>query len=180
MTTATLTLTDFLLARIAEDEATILGAVRVEELPPGLSNHERAKLSWAKWQDFETRVPSVALEFACPTCEVSPGEGCLAMTAPRHAPQPADSMHGQRRALARAEISRRATTAALVRFADPARLLRECKAKRQIVEAAAHAAAWPVGTSGDMHTGVEMAWWDAARTLAIVYSDHPDYDEAWR
>ena len=50
---------------------------------------------------------------------------------------------------------------------DPARVLRECEAKRRIVD------------------DVKSGWFDtdldgACKHLAAVYSDHPDYDEAWR
>ena len=50
---------------------------------------------------------------------------------------------------------------------NPARVLRECEAKRRIVD------------------DVQCGWFDtdlagACKHLAAVYSDHPDYDEEWK
>ena len=55
---------------------------------------------------------------------------------------------------------------------EPDRLLAESEAKRRIVERAT-----------DYEHRVEAAFDEAeyiCRILAAVYSDHPDYDEAWR
>lgn len=67
----------------------------------------------------------------------------------------------------------------LVSFNLP-RLLRECEAKRQIVEIAEdHAdSADPIGHRGTMYfiddyQGVLLA-------LAAIYADHPDYQFGWR
>jgi hypothetical protein len=67
---------------------------------------------------------------------------------------------------------------------DPARVLAECEAKRQIVD---HAA-----TVSSMDQQIESEWgtrgsvpWDEdegirlLRLLALPYADHPDYDQAW-
>lgn len=58
---------------------------------------------------------------------------------------------------------------------DP-RLLRECEAKRRLIELAGETQqAWneEYGHSGPV-TGTEE-W----RILAAIYQDHPDYDPAW-
>lgn len=51
---------------------------------------------------------------------------------------------------------------------DPARVLRECAAKRALV--------YTLGGGGPIDDTVRN---DLA-PLAAVYADHPDYDEAWR
>ncbi len=54
---------------------------------------------------------------------------------------------------------------------DPARVLREVAAKRELIEQ--HVAYY-----GDGH---DRSWpVQVLSTLASVYSEHPDYDEAWR
>ncbi len=52
----------------------------------------------------------------------------------------------------------------------PARVLAECEAKRRIVEA----------HGSQLDARGEVYWSPEVRYLAQVYSDHPDYDEAWR
>lgn len=60
---------------------------------------------------------------------------------------------------------------------DPARVLAECEAKRQIVgecqEAIQESEVMPYGGSSGLGLAV-------LQSLAAVYADHPDYDEAWR
>lgn len=57
---------------------------------------------------------------------------------------------------------------------DPTRVLAECEAKRRIVEEFA---------KHDQRNSLEEQAWQAwhliLRTLAKVYSDHPDYDPTW-
>jgi hypothetical protein len=48
---------------------------------------------------------------------------------------------------------------------DPARVLAECEAKREIVQ-------WYGGALAEHEP--------ALRLLAAVYADHPDYDPSWR
>lgn len=56
---------------------------------------------------------------------------------------------------------------------DPARVLRECAAKRKLVEFyGGMAEKWP---NNDY-----MMWRLVLGTLAAVYSDHPDFDPEWR
>lgn len=59
------------------------------------------------------------------------------------------------------------------------RLLRECEAKRRIVET------FPIPFIADPPDGVELSdvaqvAVDVLRALAAVYVDHPDYDSKWR
>lgn len=56
---------------------------------------------------------------------------------------------------------------------DPARVLAEVDAKRQIVDGVAGA-----DPHGAYITGTFTAW-DALRLLALPYADHPDYREEW-
>jgi hypothetical protein len=62
---------------------------------------------------------------------------------------------------------------------DPARVLREVKAKRKILAEYA-----PVAKNDGEHEPEYAYGWAeglgmAVRALATVYSDHPDYDSAW-
>jgi Family of unknown function (DUF6221) len=73
---------------------------------------------------------------------------------------------------------------------DPARVLREVEAKRKILDLwhnpakvehlpeGAHEGRDPDEIMRDV--AVAEAIDEIVRTLAAVYSDHPDYDEAWR
>ena len=57
---------------------------------------------------------------------------------------------------------------------DPARVLREIDAKRQLVRQLAEA-----DTEAGYITGTFTAW-DALRLLALPYADRPGYREQWR
>lgn len=57
---------------------------------------------------------------------------------------------------------------------DPARVLAECKAKREIVHL--HDAV----QYGDFDADAWTAMKDALRSLAAVYADHPDYQQEWK
>jgi hypothetical protein len=65
---------------------------------------------------------------------------------------------------------------------DPARVLREVAAKRAIL--AGHSTVtgwnWPDQSDGSVQMDYVEALRRTLRHLAAVYSDHPDYDEAWR
>jgi hypothetical protein len=66
-----------------------------------------------------------------------------------------------------------------------ARVLAECEAKRRIVEWAgrhAHAADEkdPDPATRSFNAGAAWASYNIVRTLAAVYSDHPDYRSEWR
>jgi hypothetical protein len=64
---------------------------------------------------------------------------------------------------------------------DPPRVLAECEAKRRIVEACGdiwepNDHRWMSDTDADYHAGLEVA----ARFLAAIYADHPDYRQEWK
>lgn len=58
---------------------------------------------------------------------------------------------------------------------DPARVLAECEAKRRIVNLS-----WHHFGEDDYAWGMEEAKRQILAVMAAVYSDHPDYREAWR
>ena len=60
---------------------------------------------------------------------------------------------------------------------DPARVLAECAAKRDLVELALGLA--DLHRMGDPTVPPNVGE-DILRILATPYADHPDYDEAWR
>lgn len=138
--TATMTLTDFLLARIAEDEA-----VARKAYPSG------------RWSiDTSKRQVGITGDIAAqdaPWRFAQASEGCTAQHIARH---------------------------------DPARVLAECAAKRQIME--------ELGLiSGETKPGADVRRGNplaanrvarganrALRALASVYADHPDYRDEWR
>lgn len=64
---------------------------------------------------------------------------------------------------------------------DPARVLREVKAKRRILddyEITLSALPHSDDPRGTTHAAAD-AFWAACSALADVYSDHPDYREKW-
>ncbi len=74
---------------------------------------------------------------------------------------------------------------------NPARVLADCKAKRQIVELHADDQPNCMGgyREGLMHgdiirsvrlNGAPIGYCDTLLALAAIYADHPDYQEAWR
>ena len=176
MTTETLTLADFLLARIAEDEAVAL--------PAGLPEvAHRGYAKFAAGQDRIERLRSVTLGMGCPTCHADAGRECVAMTPPTHAPKPASDMHATRRELGAMEYRR--LYGEVAQWNAP-RVLAECAAKRRIVRLAHSVTGMDVRI--DQEFGVEPR--DEAvepyrgdlilRALALPYSDHPDYRDEWR
>lgn len=67
---------------------------------------------------------------------------------------------------------------------DPARVLAECDAKRRIVERATMNLGRDSIRDRILGPSIEASWKAAMVSvlyqLASVYADHPDYDEAWR
>jgi len=142
--TARLTLTDFLLARIAEDE-------EIARAVPGpfwerAIERDGQPGRWGGIRAELVTLPAVH-EYVKFSDEVAPE-------------------------LAR---SRAKPVADYIAHHDPARVLAECKAKRQIVESC---------TAGFAATSEAQLGWGAQgdtvlRALAAVYADHSDYRSEW-
>lgn len=156
--TRTQTLAEFLLARIAEDEA---------EVMPGMPSPYRLA-AVERGEERRVRMLALALGLRCPTCHADTGQTCMAMTPPIHAPKPAGSLHGTRMRLAAAEFRRTYGTAPVW---NRARILSECEAKRRII--ALHEEASSRDTCGDSWRFGE----DVTTALAQPYADHPDFRE---
>jgi len=62
---------------------------------------------------------------------------------------------------------------------DPARVLREVEAKRRLLAKHAHVVDG-TQSSWTWFEGSESASREVAQLLALPFSDHPDYQEAWR
>ncbi|MEU3527533.1 DUF6221 family protein [Streptomyces sp. NPDC038707] len=64
---------------------------------------------------------------------------------------------------------------------DPARVLREADAKRQVIREWEDARATAEADQGDVSARVALlAFTITLSALASVYADHPDYREEWR
>lgn len=63
---------------------------------------------------------------------------------------------------------------------DPARVLAEVEAKRAIVDVYALNERNDDGEDYEYASGWAQGLGEAVRHMATVYSDHPDYDESWR
>jgi hypothetical protein len=157
MTTVTLTLTEFLLARNAEDEA----AARTAAAVGPDSERWRASPDWTNSSErWTVEAGSTRTLFAC--CEESP------------------TLHDDGRGIGVAE---RSETEHIARH-DPARVLAECDAKRRIVELCAEqvsVAEQQVDEQIDrsFNAGAAFAAHNTLLTLAAVYADHPDYRAEW-
>lgn len=129
MTTSTLTLADFIRARLDEDEAAARGAHR-----DSLDDDGQAHATWTEastavmWGDV-TGVDGLEPDY-------------LAAHIARH---------------------------------DPARVLAEVAAKRELVEALVDIET----VEAERPDQVASLRW-AVRLLALPFVDHPDYDERWR
>lgn len=119
-----MTITEFLLARIAEDEAVARDATALAEVP---------------WRATYGRQVETA------------HDGYLVTPEDEHS---------------RSDDPTDAVSEHIARH-DPARVLAECEAKREIVR---------------VYLSNPMSWQSevAVRALAAVHADHPDYDESWR
>ena len=134
----TLTIADFLLERIAEDEQVATAASPSPWQSSGVDS-----VGGGNIYDQSRVIANVVYE------QPSSHDGTIV----RHLLAPEADANG-------AHISR----------FDPARVLAECKAKREIVEECERS----MLNDGDSRT----AEWIAAH-LAAVYASHPDYDPAW-
>ena len=166
-----MTITDFLLARIAEDETVARAAVRGDD-----SERWNAERDWTGSSDEWTLASaSTRTIFRCCKegrnldAEVRRANEALAPLGMSEAPIPGiENLHGDGRGIG---VATEQEVRHIARH-DPARVLAECEAKRRIVELFPDAA-----QDGD---GWNDAGYSVLRDLAAVYADHPDYREEWR
>jgi hypothetical protein len=152
-----MTLSEFLLARIAEDEEvarTASGGTVIGE-------------------PYNWRPVDTGDEWA-PNVDLRNGDVEVLVALRPGLPRPANVMSGYwgqvvslaEGAGANENLSPESDLAAHIARHDPARVLAECEAKRRIVE---------------MHAYQEEHFTpDELRALALPYADHPDYREEWR
>jgi len=169
------TLTEFLLARIAEDEWWAREASRRDEA------YVETGVHW-RWEFNDTDVVATIDPLASEWLGLD------------------DEANGFKMSLRSVEEFPTATVGPLPQFAigyaeevpttiaghiarhDPARVLAECEAKRRIVER--HADETPYCSSGawedTTHAEMSGVVCPTLALLASVYADHPDYQELWR
>jgi hypothetical protein len=169
-----MTLVEFLLARIAEDEAWAIGATET----PGATH-------W-HWVNSDTDEP-VRVEPLLDEMIDYPDDGDSLRVDLRTVEELKPGLRPERPlpdfVLQGAQEIRTAVAGHIARW-NPARVLAECEAKRRIVE---HA-----DTVSSMDRQIESEWgtrssvpWDEdegirlLRLLALPYADHPDYDPKW-
>lgn len=150
MTTQTTTLTDFLLARLAEDEAEARKAV----------NAARPGLHW-RWDAPDGSEDSDASRWLRTVEEFPTTSGVGPLPA-----FPLGSETTVEPAPAMSHIARH----------DPARVLAEVEAKRAIVESCRADYEYAQSRNDDTTELAEEVMW----ALALPFADHPDFDESWR
>lgn len=164
-----MTLTEFLLARIAEDELWAREACRHHQ-EPLVEGGEH----WGWWcpNDHEVKPdPGAAEEMECPVDE----SWSLSLRSReqypyRSLPGTGPSIHFSVDSELRPEV------AGHIARHDPARVLAECEAKRRIIERQQLFAG--AVDAADLSVLDELA--GVLRLFALPYADHPDYDETWR
>jgi len=165
-----MTITEFLLARIAEDEAIASAA----------TEPERPGTHW-QWVTSETDTP------------VAPGELAEAQEHQEVSLRSVEEFPTSAGALPFfTEVGGYVHPGAgehITRH-DPARVLAECKAKRAIMEmhGSVHDVGWKsgeandylwCGSCGSIDDAPEPFPCATLKALAVVYADHLDYDQAW-
>lgn len=150
----TMTLTDFLLARIAEDETMARAAVNPDR--PGTHwqwcrYDDDAVVSSPRWEDMPVWLRSVE-EF--PTTS---GVGDLPAFLLNHV-----------------EVDEPIALPHIARH-DPARVLAECEAKRRIVALHRGKPPWREALPECAECGYRSPC-ETLRILALPYADHPDHD----
>lgn len=145
-------LAEFLLARIAEDEAVARAAIDPDR--PGIHWH------WVNSNDDSPSVPRG--QHADREYMTDPASLRTVEEFPTSSVGNLPSF-----AISHAEEVRSGPALHIARH-DPARVLAECEAKRAIVEEATH----PQTSS--------VEGYNILRILAVAHADHPDYDEEWR
>jgi hypothetical protein len=148
---------EFIRARLNEDEVAARAAT------PGPWRHDPGK-EWIgdpKLLEMARRGVQTFAGEEFVGAGARPEVACIAATGPGDDPQSmADAAH----------IARH----------DPARVLREVAALRALVDMAERYAADPAHDDPDYANGREAAGEDAVRHVAAIWSDHEDYDPAWK
>lgn len=173
MTTVTLTLTEFLLVRIAEDEVWANEAGRHDN-EPLVEGGEH----W-RWEctDDEVVNPNTDVEYM----ECSHEHFAMSLRSVEQYPYRSFAGEGPSIHLS-TDSELTPTVAGHIARHDPARVLAECEAKRRIVEEYAERDAdvdlmlGPDVTRQRQWSGLHMA----VNLLAAVYADHPDYRDEWK
>jgi len=137
-----MTLTEFLLARIAEDEAKARALLR----------------------DLEAQIK----EERYTADERGPFTPARMLSAQLWAHYDGQT---QRRSFARGQQ--------IATLASPARVLAECEAKRQVVDAAVEVARVDLNEPVDPDEGLRDSGVKILCALALPYADHPNYQPEW-
>lgn len=151
-----MSLTEFLLARIAEDEA-------AAEAAPGRvwTSYDKDSVAGASVYDEQWVLLYPQIYDHDKALSSEPGA-----TGPKYI-----------------ELARDDLVAHIARW-DPARVLAECEAKRRVIERAVfvdgHGPAVDHLRALDMTTGASGALRDVLGFLAQPYADHPDFHLVWR
>jgi len=156
----TVHLTEFLLARIAEDEAVAQGAVDPDR--PG------THWEWIDAEDDTPAVPDLFGEFldgraSLRTVEMFPCKN-ISGDLPGFALNSDEVSVGSARHIARH---------------DPARVLAECESKRLLIKRAESLAEYVDATREDGTHTYERTLTRLLAPLALPYADHPDFDQSW-
>lgn len=154
-----MTLTEFLLARIAEDEAVARLAI----------DKDRPGTHW-QWVTNETDTP-------VKTGDLTEAQNYQAVSLRTVEEYPTTSGVGPLPAFIISHTEEVADAGDHITRWDPARVLAECEAKRRIVQDRDedHAA-----DNDEWSMGYYEANYAAMHALAVVYADHPDYLPEWR
>lgn len=150
-----MTLTEFLLARIAEDEAV------AREAAPGHWSYSGGD-SVGAWTLYDSQwsIASMTVYEEDVRRTNQPLSNKPGSTGPAYVDPDANGRH----------IARH----------DPARVLAECKAKRYIVDIHSGWHACPDEDAVEDDDATEPAPCLTLRILAAVHADHPDYRREWR
>lgn len=152
MTTETLTLSQFLLERIAEDEAVALAAIREPYIrPPRMDGLTMPDAGAPIVDDGRWSVGDHSMDEQMVT-----GIGITIYDEGGHS----------------AEQARH------IAHNDPARVLATCKAHRAIVELHSPSSMWCEWSQDSMSRHDDYLC-DTLRALASVYADHPSFDPGW-
>ena len=147
-------LTDFILARVAEWEA---WAIACEEL----------RWEWRGNELDDLVTPDPAID------EYIDGESVCSLRSVETFPYSSFPGEGPRFLIHAAEETQATAAGHIVRH-DPARVMRQCKSFRRIVDM------WTDADARDSEGIVEDALRPVLDALAAIWADHPDYREEWK